>query len=194
MKYYKTDKGYTATVGRLDFPEITKEEFDAGMLNAQKRMEVQSVIQEKSRPLTESEVSRMLITQQINTLTVDDNTALRMKEFYPTWEDCVKLGTVYHDKPGFKFSCGDKLFSCVSANPTFQASWIPGTDTASLYTEVCETHDGTLEDPIPYSGNMILEEGKYYMQDYVIYRCIRNTEIAVYQPLTELVDNYVEVV
>ena len=40
-------------------------------------------IEESRRPLTESEVSRMLLTQQINTLTVDDNTALRMKEFYP---------------------------------------------------------------------------------------------------------------
>ena len=37
---------------------------------------------ERTRPLTESEVSRMLIVQQINTLTVDDNTALRMVEFY----------------------------------------------------------------------------------------------------------------
>ena len=36
-------------------------------------------------PLTESEVSRMLIAQQINTLTVDNNTALRMTEFYPEW-------------------------------------------------------------------------------------------------------------
>ena len=40
---------------------------------------------ERTRPLMESEVSKMLIAQQINTLTVDDNTALRMTEFYPEW-------------------------------------------------------------------------------------------------------------
>ena len=48
-----------------------------------------AAIAERSRPLTEAEVSRMLITQQINTLTVDDNTALRMKQFYPTFESIV---------------------------------------------------------------------------------------------------------
>lgn len=147
---------------------------------------------ENSRPLTEAEVSRMLIAQQINTLTVDDNTAMRMKAFYPDWADCVKLGKVEHDKPGYKFSYGDKLFSCVNANPTFQSDWIPGVGTESLYTEICETHAGTLNDPIPYSGNMILTSGLYYMQEHVIYLCIRDTEIAVHNPLIELVGLYVE--
>lgn len=151
-------------------------------------------LEEASRPLTESEVSRMLITQQINTLDVDDNTALRMKAFYPTWEECVAKGTVECNKTGFKFTYEGKLFSCINANPTFQSDWIPGTATASLYTEVCETHAGTLDDPIPYSGNMILENGKYYMQDYAIYLCIRDSGIALYNPLAELVGTYVEVV
>lgn len=149
-------------------------------------------VQENSRPLTEAEVSRMLIAQQINTLTVDDNTAMRMKAFYPDWADCVKLRKVEHDKPGYKFSYGDKLFSCVNANPTFQSDWIPGVGTESLYTEICETHAGTLNDPIPYSGNMILTSGLYYMQEHVIYLCIRDTEIAVHNPLIELVGLYVE--
>ena len=47
--------------------------------------------QEATRPLTAEEVSRMLIAAQINTLTVDDSTALRMRDFYPTWA----AGTVY---------------------------------------------------------------------------------------------------
>ena len=41
---------------------------------------------ERSRPLTAEEVTALLIRQQINTLSVDDNTALRMREFYPVWE------------------------------------------------------------------------------------------------------------
>ena len=39
---------------------------------------------ERTRPLTESEVSRMLIAQQINNLIVDDATASRMVDYYPT--------------------------------------------------------------------------------------------------------------
>ena len=44
---------------------------------------------EKKRPLTQEEVSRMLIAQQINTLSVDDAAAYRMREFYPAWEDVI---------------------------------------------------------------------------------------------------------
>ena len=41
---------------------------------------------ERSRPMTVEEVTAMLIRQQINTLPVDDNKALRTREFYPEWE------------------------------------------------------------------------------------------------------------
>ena len=44
---------------------------------------------EKSRSLSTEEVTAMLITSQINTMTVDDNTALRMKSFYPTFDSIV---------------------------------------------------------------------------------------------------------
>lgn len=57
-----------------------------------------------------------------------------------------------------------------------------------------ETYAGTAEDPIPYSGNMALENGKYYSQDGVIYLCNRDTEIPVYQDLKDLVGIYVEAV
>ena len=39
---------------------------------------------ERTRPLTSEEVTMMLISQQINSLTVDDATASRMVDFYPT--------------------------------------------------------------------------------------------------------------
>ena len=140
---------------------------------------------ERSRPLTMEDVSRMIITNQINGLTVDDNTALRMREFYPDW----KTG---HDYPvGFKLQRGGKLWRCVQAH-TSQAGWEPE-NAASLWTEICETHDGTIDDPIPYSGNMELESGKYYLQDYVIYRCTRDTINPVYNALADLVGIYVEV-
>ena len=141
-------------------------------------------VYERTRPFTESEVSRMLITQQINTLTVDDNTALRMVAFYPEWAS----GTDY--TAGFKVRRGGKLWRCVQAH-TAQAGWEPE-NAASLWTEICESHAGTLEDPIPYSGNMALESGKYYSQDGKVYRCTRDTGNPVYNALSELVGLYVE--
>ena len=139
---------------------------------------------ERTRPLTESEVSRMLITQQINTLTIDDNTALRMTEFYPEWADNAEYTAEY------KVQRNGKLWRCIQAH-TSQTGWEPE-NAASLWTEICESHAGTLGDPIPYSGNMALESGKYYMQDGKVYRCTRDTGNPVYNALSELVGLYVE--
>ena len=139
---------------------------------------------ERTRPLTEAEVSRMLIAQQINTLAVDDNTALRMVAFYPEWAENAEYTAEY------KVQRNGKLWRCIQAH-TSQAGWEPE-NAASLWTEICESHAGTLEDPIPYSGNMALESGKYYMQDGKVYRCIRDAGNPVYNALSELVGLYVE--
>ncbi len=163
------------------YRDLTPEEIKQATLGA---------IAERSRPLTESEVSRMLITQQINTLTVDDNTALRMKAYYPTFESIVGQ-TV---KQGFKFTHNDTLWATVQPNLLIQAHYPPGIGTESLYTEVCESHAGTMDDPIPYNGNMVLENGKYYIQDNLIVLCNRDTVNPVYNPLAELVGLYVEAV
>ena len=162
---------------------LSPEEISAMQSEARK-----ASLMERTRALSESEVSRMIITAQINTLTVDDNTALRMKDFYPTFESIVGQ-TV---KQGFKFTHGGKLWSVVQAELTIQAHYPPGTGMESLYTEVCETHDGTLDDPIPYSGNMALVAGLYYHQNYVIYLCTRDTVSPVYNAMNELVGLYVE--
>lgn len=147
-----------------------------------------AIIMQKTRPLTEAEVSRLLIAQQINTLEVDDNTALRMLDFYPDWA----AGKSY--TAGYKVQHGGKLWRCREPGHTSQSGWEPSTATASLWEQINETHAGTLEDPIPYDGNMALENGLYYYQDYTIYLCSRDTGNPVYNPLSELVGIYVELV
>lgn len=142
--------------------------------------------QEKHRPLTESEVSRMLIMAQINTIPVDDQTALRMREFYPEWESGKEYAA------GYKVQYGGQLYKVITAH-TSQADWTPDA-VASLYARIDETHDGSKYDPIPYSGNMALETGKYYLQDDVLYLCTRDTVNPVYNALADLVGVYVEIV
>lgn len=144
---------------------------------------------ERSRPLTLEEVSRMIITQQINSLAVDDNTALRMAEFYPEWKDLP--GTTV-DKSGFKFTHKGKLYKTIPEQHSFQADWVPGEGTESLYARIDESHAGTMADPIPYSGNMALEAGRYYSQDGAVYLCTRDTVNPIYNALADLVGLYVE--
>lgn len=141
---------------------------------------------ERTRPLTESEVSRLLISQQINTLTVDDNTALRMVEFYPAWA----TDTAY--SAGYKVQHGGKLCRCIQAH-TSQDGWEPE-NAPALWERIDETHDGSKYDPIPYDGNMALTAGLYYIQDGVTYLCTRDTGNPVYNALAELVGIYVEAV
>ena len=145
----------------------------------------QAEVEEKRRPLSFSEVQEMLVRQQINTIAVDDNTALRMVEFYPEWS----AGQAY--TAGYKAHRGGKLWRCLQAH-TAQTGWEPE-NAASLWTEICESHDGTKYDPIPYNGNMALQSGKYYTQNNILYLCNRNTGQPVYNALAELVGLYVEV-
>lgn len=139
---------------------------------------------ERRRPMTAEEVTALLIRQQVNSLDVDDQTAYRMREFYPAWE----AGIAY--TAGYKVQRNGKLWRCRQAN-TSQEGWEPE-NVPALWEEICETHDGSLYDPIPYEGNMALVSGKYYSQDGVTYLCSRDTVNPVYNPLSELVGIYVE--
>ena len=163
------------------FFDMTAEE-----IAAMKAAQAEAEAYERTRPLTAEEDTALLIKQQINTLSVDDNSALRMTEFYPEWAS----GQAY--TAGFKVQHGGKLWRCLQAH-TAQVGWEPE-NAASLWEQINETHAGTLDDPIPYDGNMALESGKYYIQDYTIYLCTRDTGNPVYNALSELVGIYVETV
>ena len=148
---------------------------------------------ERTRPLSFSEVQEMLVRQQINTIAVDNQTALRMRIYYPTFSELVGK-TV---KKGTKFRATDSedadLYTVIQPELTIQEHYPPGVGTESLYTRIDEQHDGTKYDPIPYNGNMALQSGKYYTQNNILYLCNRDTGQPVYNALAELVGLYVEV-
>lgn len=142
--------------------------------------------EEKHRLLSLEEVQTMLIKEQVNTLTVDDATAYRMREFYPEWA----AGEAY--TVGYKLLYGGALYKVLQAH-TSQADWTPNAVPA-MFTRIDEQHDGSKYDPIPYDGNMALYAGMYYSQLGATYRCTRATGAAVFNPLADLVGIYVEVV
>ena len=164
-----------------EYLEMTPEEITAAT-----NRERLARIEESRRPLTAEEVSALLITRQINALAVDNNTALRMLSFYPEWAADAEY------PEGHKVQRGGRLWRVVQAH-TAQTGWEPE-NAASLWEQVNETYAGTLEDPVPYDGNMVLESGKYYYQNHGIYLCVRDTGNPVFHDLRELVGIYVEVV
>ena len=145
----------------------------------------EQVAAEHARPMTMEEVVRLTISKTINAIDIADNTALRMVEFYPEWAS----GVAY--TAGYRIQRSGKLWRCLQAH-TAQTGWEPE-NAASLWTEICESHDGTKYDPIPYNGNMALQSGKYYTQNNILYLCNRDTVNPVYNALAELVGLYVEV-
>ena len=113
-----------------------------------------------------------------------DAAALEAVVLHPVW----KAGIAY--SAGYKAQHNGRLWSCRQAH-TSQEGWEPE-NVPALWEELCETHDGSRYDPIPYEGSMALVSGKYYSQDGVTYLCSRDTVNPVYNPLRELVGIYVE--
>lgn len=147
---------------------------------------------QETLPEVQAEIQAAAVAvAQIQAQSLTDEQALTVKSIYPQWRDVIGQ-TVRQD---YKFLYGDVLYKVIQPDGlTIQEQYIPGEGTESLYAVIDETHAGTREDPIPYAGNMALENGKYYIQGDAVYLCNRNTEIPVYQDLADLVGLYVETV
>ncbi len=116
----------------------------------------------------------------IQSYSMTDNEALSIQDMFPTFDEVVgKTLTA-----GFKLQDGGKLYKVIQAH-TAQADWKPS-ETPALYGLVTESHAGTLEDPIPYERNMVLEKGKYYTQYGVTYKCVTDSIVGYDADLTEL--------
>lgn len=127
------------------------------------------------------------VTRKINRIGLTDNEALSVKELYPRWEEKVDM-TI---EAGYITLYDDKLWKARQTH-TALAIYPPSMDTAALYEVIVKEHEGTLEDPIPYTPPMEIFEGKYYMQYDVLYKCTRDSGIALTHDLAVIVGTYVE--
>ena len=117
---------------------------------------------------------------------LEDKDALEVLELYPQWHS----GKTY--AAGDRVKYDDKLWKVVQGHTSLE-SWKPDV-AASLFVQVqIDSEQGTKDNPIEYSLNMELIEGKYYTQDGVLYKCIRALAQSVWD-LSALVGNFVEIV
>lgn len=124
----------------------------------------------------------------INTISLSNKEALDIKEFYPVWSaNSVQV------KKGERYQYGDLLWEVVQAHTT-QENWKPSIYTASLWKVVDVEHEGTQEDPIPYTPSMEIFKDKYYTQNGVMYKCTRDSGIPLSHDLSALVGTYVEII
>ena len=142
----------------------------------------------KYEPYTDEVVAKIKQLMQEQVAQQSDEQALENIELFPTWQSKIGVQVNQWDRLYFD----DKLFKVLQTH-TPQEDWRPDT-TASLYVQVVlEGDQGTIDNPIPYSLNMELVEGKYYIENDIKYRCIKSLA-ASYWALRDLVGQYVEVV
>lgn len=129
-----------------------------------------------------------------------DQQAVQVKNLYPKWSDLAdgtQLTRQEDAVTGMEITkvLGDdgKLYKVISSHQK-QSNYAPGSGTESLFTIIDEEHAGTQNDPIPWSTNMISYNGKYYTYNGVMYKCIRDSGIALQYTPDQLLDNYFQTV
>lgn len=185
--------------------------YEAGVGLSQPKMETPDDYEEfvkpedyEVKPLIDQDKRLTRITELLNrekqefkTLGLTPEQMLTHKAFAPKWGEDEGFRDGDAVVKGDKFTYEGKLYA-VLQDHTILPHYYPSVNTAALYVEVTPDYTeegeeyGTLENPIPYEGNMVLENGKYYTQNGVVYLCTRDSGNAVYHALADLVGLYVE--
>ena len=118
---------------------------------------------------------------------LEDEVAVKCPELYNEWN-----GEGIEYIKDYKLRFNGKIYKVITSH-TSQTDWSPEV-AATLFAVINETHTGTIDDPIPYDGNMELFIDLYYIQNSITYKCIRNSEAPLYHALNDLVGLYVEVI
>ena len=141
-----------------------------------------------------SEISKQLqdaLLDQYNKRTViTDEDALKRPLLVYEWDTYIGKSL----KTGQIVSYKSKLYRVRQDISTVIEGWAPQLSTASLYEVIEVASAGTIDDPIPYTPPMEIFNGKYYTQNGVKYKCIRDSQTALSHNLADLVALYVEVV
>ena len=141
-----------------------------------------------------SEMSKQLqdaLLDQYNKRTdITDEDALKRPLLVYEWDTYIGKSL----KTGQIVSYKSKLYRVRQDISTVIEGWAPQLSTASLYEVIEVASAGTIDDPIPYTPPMEIFNGKYYTQNGVKYKCIRDSQTALSHNLADLVALYVEVV
>lgn len=141
-----------------------------------------------------SEMSKQLqdaLLDQYNKRTdITDEDALKRPLLVYEWDTYIGKSL----KTGQIVSYKSKLYRVRQDISTVIEGWAPQLSTASLYEVIEVASAGTINDPIPYTPPMEIFNGKYYTQNGVKYKCIRDSQTALSHNLADLVALYVEVV
>lgn len=125
-----------------------------------------------------------------------DEEAIKIPYCYDSWDSYIgkPLPKLNEQGKENRIEYDGKLWKVRNDIPVVLENQAPGIETAALYERIDVEHEGTLEDPIPYDQTMTVYEGKYYIENEKIYKCIRDSGQPLYATCESLVGNYFELV
>lgn len=118
----------------------------------------------------------------------DKQKALEVKYLYKEFDK--QIGRVL--TVGEYIQYDDKLYEVIQEHIA-QENWTPDIS-KSLFVVIDKEHIGTIDDPIPAQENMVYYQGKYYIENEILYLCTRDSGVALQHLPSMLVGNYFEVV
>jgi hypothetical protein len=126
------------------------------------------------------------VRTRINEVPMTVEQSLELAGYFPIWEEGKDMPI------GYKVSYDGSLFEVIQEH-TSQSDWKPR-EAKSLFKVVQIEAVGTGDDTIAWEQGMVLEEGKFYIDNGVKYKCVRDSGNAIWYSLDVLVGNYVEIV
>lgn len=139
--------------------------------------------------MTKEQAEQLRILLEMQTENLTDQQALEVATFVERWEKDKHYKV---DKRVAVEENGEIVLYKVIQEHDSQEQYPPSQATASLYTRIDVEHAGTQDDPIPYAVNMEVYAGKYYAENGILYRCIRDSGNALQNTAAELVGIYFE--
>lgn len=147
-----------------------------------------SIEDEKTKQ--EATLEQMMFASARASFLVDlpDNEAVKIPLCYPSWKSYVGKSM----DEGQRFEYEGNLWKSRQFIPQVLENQPPSIETASLYERIDVEHTGTFDDPIPYDQTMTVYKDKYYIEEGIKYKCIRDSGQPLYASCASLVGNYFE--
>ena len=136
----------------------------------------------KDVPSADDIVSQLKELAQAQVAELSDDEAKKVPALFPLWSPDSKAYAV-GDRVWYQAS----LYKCVQAH-TSQSTWNPK-DAVSLWANVSEESqeaDGSREHPFAWESGMTCYNGKYYIEDNILYICTRDSGGPVYNRIADL--------
>lgn len=141
-------------------------------------------------PTIEDQIKELILEQYNSRTDITDEDALKRPLLVYAWNTYIGRSLT----AGQIVSYDNTLYRVRQDVSSVLDGQAPSLDTAALYEAIEVEASGTADDPIAYVPPMEIFNGKYYIQNGVLYLCTRDSGTALSHDLSALVGLYVTTV